>query len=199
MRDLIHKHAHDLREILTHILDFLYFYRGGEQHYVASLWITWGMVPDIGHRISEYLIRTLCALHTANLRRQHGRETTLDQFTTLLQGIATEYSDDLYTPQALTELKEQKEFFVNALRNREPLVKFVRYILFSPKIARLLTLEPRVGPGPRGGYDLRSLDFQPVHHVANPLRFIEEWCKEKTPSPVRSLWILHQLAFSKSE
>ena len=53
----------ECNELLTHIFDFLYFYRGDAEAYVRCVWASWAVIPNIQHRLTDYITRCLCALH----------------------------------------------------------------------------------------------------------------------------------------
>lgn len=58
----IRKWHHCLNEIIAHILDFNYFYDSNSEIYVKGIWSSWLKLPFIYSRISEYLLRTICAI-----------------------------------------------------------------------------------------------------------------------------------------
>lgn len=182
-------------EIITHIFDFLYFYRGDEKHYVRSIWVSWGVIPEIRNRIPSYLIRTICALHSKNIKRQSDRYgISVDQCKQFICEAFAEYPKSPYLKDAIDELETNRDRYIALLKSRELLVKFVRYFLFSPEIGSMIEREPYVSGGSRGGYNLEVLDFSDSL-VKNPLRFIEEFSREKTANKLRSVWMLQQLAF----
>lgn len=186
----------ELNEILTHIFDFLYFYRKDAKHYVRSIWASWGVIPNIRHRIPEYIVRTLCALHANNIRRKDKYKITLDQLKEYLTEIFKNSPDSPYIQEAIGDLNKNYKNYFEALRNRELLIKFVRFFLYSPEIQTMLEREPEVSGGDKGGYQAKVLEFSDIT-VKNPLRFIEEFSRDKSSDKQRSLWLFQQLAFEK--
>lgn len=184
----------EINEILTHVFDFLYFYRKDQLHYVRSIWSSWGVIPNISHRIPDYINRTLCALHSNNLRRKDSYDITIDQLNDCLNKTLELYPDTPYIQDAINQLKLNREQYKQALTNRALFVKFVRYFLYSATIESMITREPDVSGGERGGYILKVEEFTETT-VHNPLRFIEEFSRDKMPDKQRSLWMLQQLAF----
>ncbi len=185
----------ELQEILTHTLDFLYFYKADPHAYVGALWVSWDVIPNIKSRIPEYLTRCLCALHSNNLRRgKEGQEITVDQLHANLLLAQENFPAAIYIPQAIRELEDRRLYYITRLQKRAVLVKFVRYFLHSPtieqKIMRGITpKDPEVG-----SLGFMSGEFSNLR-IANPLRFIEEVSKDRQGDGLRSAWILTQLAF----
>lgn len=184
----------EINEILTHVFDFLYFYRKDQVHYVRSIWSSWGVIPNISHRIPDYINRTLCALHSNNLRRKDSYDITIDQLNDCLIKTMELYPETPYIKDAILQLRHNRAQYKQALKNRALFVKFVRYFLYSPTIESMITREPDVTGGERGGYPLKVSEFTDTV-VHNPLRFIEEFSRDKMPDKQRSIWMLQQLAF----
>lgn len=49
-------------EVIIHVLDLLYFYRGDSALFVDSLWNTWATVPSTVSKLDWYVLRTLLSL-----------------------------------------------------------------------------------------------------------------------------------------
>jgi hypothetical protein len=63
---LVDWHA-EVEEILTHVFDFQYFYGANPRHYVEGIWTSWSVIPNIGMRVPEYVVRTLSAVLSNHL------------------------------------------------------------------------------------------------------------------------------------
>lgn len=180
--------VHEADEILTHVFDFLYFYRGEETPYLRSLWASWATIPHIEDRVGEYITRSLCALYANGLRRENGPDLALETLENNLVKLNKELTNPLYIKKALTELQTKRDRYLSALQKRGPIVKFARHILWSSKVAGLLNRSA----------DPSSLLTPGVfaeQKVSNPLAFASTFSSGKTPDAIRAVWILHQLAY----
>jgi hypothetical protein len=185
----------ELREVLTHVFDFLYFYGKDAQSYIRAVWVSWDVIPNIQNRIQDYITRSLCALQANNLKRgAEGFQITVDQLIRFLNATKEEFPGSIYIPQAVTDLSSRVEYYKRRLQHRTQLIRFVRYFLYSPKIERLLLREPALIAGDGGTYDLPQVEFSAKRPV-NPLRFLTEFSGEKKGDYLRSAWMLTQLAF----
>lgn len=185
----------ELREIVTHVFDFLYFYAGDGASYIRAVWVSWDVIPNIQHRIREYLIRCLCALHSNNIKRgEEGVQITGDQLLEFLRDTHAEFTTSAYLPRAISELENYRDYYLGRLRHRLNLVRLVRYFLYSPEIQRLLRREPVLVSGESGSYDLRPDEFT-TRRPANPLHFISHFSTDKKGDGLRAAWMLTQLAF----
>ena len=189
--DLILKNSKEADEILTHIFDFLYHYRNDPDLYVKSIWASWATIPHIEDRIDEYVVRTLCSLHATNLRRENGIDITFKQTVNSLEDLRSNYPDLAYIPEAISALAQDKKHYVDSLESRVPLIKFSRYFLWSKKISEQFTGESEAALNET---NFRSQQFSDKK-IQNPLRFIEECSQDKTPEPIKSVWILQHLAY----
>jgi hypothetical protein len=184
----------EAQEIMTDTFDFLYFHRGDAPAYVRATWVSWGVVPNIAHRIEEYVTRTLCALAAVNLRAKKTLDATVEQLRTLLTTLHAEFPEGLYVKPALDDLSARPDHYRRRLDDRSPFVRIVRHFLYSPVIEKTLIEEPGArGRRAAGGYPDQPLTFA-EWRVANPLRFLNTFSDDKQPNPARSFWLLHQLA-----
>ncbi len=192
----------EVNELLTHIIDFFYFYREEVQLYIRSVWSSWAVIPNIEHRIPEYLCRTLSALYIKHVGRADGPEITLSILVRELQQLRESSIADTRTAAFIEEalgLLEDEATWVTAIQRRELLVLFAKAFLGSDIIRRSLSAEPTVvSDSSRSGdvYGFSNLEFRD-EPIANPLRFIEHYSStEQKPHLYRSVWLLQQLAFS---
>jgi hypothetical protein len=184
---IIQSQAQNLYEIVTHCFDFLYFYRGDADVYITAVWASWSVIPNIENRISEYLIRSLCALLTKHVRREGGISITIDQLSHLLEKIKRDFPDALYVSQAIYELTVNRSEYEEALSCRRPLALFVRHFLYSTDVEKSLMSSSR-----RDEFKVLEFDHG---RVENPLRFIHEFSRDPAPNHLRAAWLLQQLAF----
>ena len=184
--EILEGEGQSLYELVTHCFDFLYFYRGDPEVYIPALWASWSVIPNIAHRVSDYLVRSLCALYTKNVRREDGVSITLDQLVHLLQQVQQTFADALYVPQAIAELQANREQYADALSKRRPLALFVRHFLYSPEVEKHLLSGDEKN-------EFKALEFGDGR-VINPLRFIHEFSRDPSRNHLRSAWILQQLA-----
>lgn len=191
LRAAIRTQWREVNELMTHAFDFMYFYQREAESYVASIWTSWGVIPNIGHRIPEYLSRTLCALHLNNIRRDNALETTLDACAKHLDALIAESP---LARSARDTLLKERDTYRDRLRRRSPLVKLVRAFLFLPSLSHALFADPSVsGPG-GAGFPAQPLEF-PDNRISNPLRFMSSFATGKIPDANRSAWMLTMLGF----
>ncbi len=194
---IVRRYKHDAAELLTHAFDYLYFYEGGPQAYVESLWASWGVIPNIEHRAREYVLRTAATLYLNHLETRGGDMLALEQARASLEEIAVRHPSLPYVTAALRYLGSERRALQRDLAARVPLLRFARHFLYSPSLAAPLIADP----DPAGGQS--GLSYQPLNlpyeSVRNPLRFINMFSNEAERHNLRSAWILHLLAFAESQ
>lgn len=186
LQQCIESQWHNFCEVITHCFDFLYFYKGDADLYIPAVWASWSVIPDIEHRVREYIVRTLCALFANNLRRKDGLEVTIDQLLNRLKGVKARFPDALYVEQAISDLEQNRTNYSKALGQRRPIVLLVRQFLHSPDVAAKF-----VGEARPTDFKCNVFDDQ---LVGNPLSFIQSFSKDEAPTHARSAWLLQQLA-----
>lgn len=82
--ELAGSHGREVNEMLTHILDYQFFYRQDEVRYIKSIWSSWDVIPNIKERIQSYLIRSACAMLSEKINHENGIEATINRLTDLL-------------------------------------------------------------------------------------------------------------------
>lgn len=178
----------EANETLTHIFDYLYFYRAKDDLYIKSVWSSWAVVPNIELRIPLYITRSLCAL--ASSRKTWNKETIISEMERLLTAlIDNKKSKPDILKEALAELKSNNSKYSALLEARVPFIKFAKAFLYSPTISKKLVSETIPAAS--------SLGFR-RDRITNPLRFLEEHAKEQRPDMLKSLWILQHIAFCNS-
>ena len=202
LRRLLQHWRQDVDETMVHACDFLYFYGKDVDRYIAGIWSSWGTIPNIGTRVRDYVMRTVCAVMATHLRRDENAE---DIARKLVVGALTELQrkglGGRYVDEALTYLNNSwNREILPRVRARRQLVKIVNSFLFSEQIATSLRGEVAIsgGASDREGYTLRvgHLDSQTIR---NPLRFVEIYTESSQPSSIHSAWMLYVLAFCISK
>jgi hypothetical protein len=188
----IRRDARDADEILTHVFDYLYHYHSDSGKYIKAVWVSWATIPNIGDRVSQYVVRCLCAIHSNNLRRENGVSITIDTMFEILTRVREDFPEAQYLRQAIDELTTRREHYIRKLNDRGLLVKFVRYVLFSEDLEREMA---------RGRETVESLKAQYFgdERIANPLAFVEQWSQDNELNPIRSIWMLQYLAHGLSQ
>jgi hypothetical protein len=152
------------------------------------------MIPNIEHRVEQYVTRSICALLSENLRERRRIEFSVAQLRELLEKLAQSFPDALYIPNAISELKARPDHYRKRADLRSPFVSTARRFLYSPYIRQMLASEPGL-PGHKAaaGYPEKSLLFGD-DEVTNPIRFLSAFSNDAKPSVLRSFWLLQQLA-----
>lgn len=196
---LLDRWYHELEEIITHVFDLLYFYGRNIEKYIEGIWMSWSVIPNIGNRVPEYVLRTLCATLSLHLRRgAKAEEICRDQVVRVLEDLAARREGGPYVPLALSYIKDHWEDEIKErLIVRKRLVLVVNGFLYSKTIASKFLGETRlVGKkSRREGYPLRVKKLE-GNKVDNPFHFIETYTDSKFPAAAHAAWLLYILAFS---
>jgi hypothetical protein len=190
--DLIGTRREEVEEVMVHVFDFIYFYGSVADSYVPAIWRSWDAIPSLNRRLSAYVLRTLCAVHSKYWASPKPTQDTITAVTAGMEVVAKTDKDNVYIQEALAYLKNNKELLQEQMRRRRLLIAFVRTFLQSPQILQ----------GVRGqaikqekSTDL-TLDGLPIE---NPLRFIEAQTASTGFSRLRSFLLLTRLAFDTAE
>ena len=195
LSDRIRLRTPHFNEILTHVFDFLYFYRKDPAKFVRSLWASWAVIPNIQSRVPDYVVRSLCALMANHLRRENGLDVACEQLRNQLVQVRSEFPSAAYIGDALATLQDDLEHLKYKVAQRLPIVRFVRNVLYSANPDRDLIQDPLAGMAESGGYNIAALEFD-ERVVSSPLAFVEFFSNEAQGDGAKSAWILHKLAFS---
>jgi hypothetical protein len=200
MRDILQRWHHEIEEIMVHVFDFLYFYGADTTKYIQSIWLSWSVIPNIGVRVPEYVLRTLCAVMANHLRRgAQTIEVTRERVLTELKSLKQGGEGGEYIAQAVDYLENNWDSIVLRLAMRRPLVQFVKSFLYSETVAAELRRDPYTTGGAaarnRAGYDTNYLNFSDMP-IGNPLTFVDAFTGTAPSSPARALWMLYMLAFN---
>lgn len=190
IKDHLRNKNRELEEILVHILDFQLFYGGRSEKYVKSIWNTWSVLPDIDYRITDYIVRTACALLCLELDR-HTKTTVDDCLNEILESLKEISSDDFgYIEHAVNILTddEMRSSITREVSNHIPTIKVAKYILYDKNFnVQLFTNSFDSKLFPRG--------VLTTHKFKNPLEFINENLSKVKNVEADSLWMLINLAF----
>lgn len=188
----IQRYYQEANEILTHIFDFMYFYRRDHDAYLAYIWSSWDVIPNIEDRIDDYLTRSLCAVHVNNLSVAKSADVTVDQVLAVLTKLSTNDTGSNYLGIAAGTLKQKRDAFKLRLHRRTGFVKIALAFLNSPDAARALTHDPESPDGSYSSFSAKK--FSTNQRFQNPLRFIAKYSHDVDPDPAKSLWMLTQVA-----
>ena len=181
----------ELNEVLTACFDFMYFFQSDSNRYIELVWTSWDEIPYIEHRVPDYLIRTLSAIHTKNVFKDNGKDLTIDQYKQDLELIAKKYGKLKYASIALELLKKNRTEIRESLEKRQLLVRLMRGVMWSPEVSK--ELMPSNVAVPKKV--VRSpLEF-PKDPITNPLYYLKETAADKSSSAAKSLGILQHVAF----
>jgi hypothetical protein len=183
----LEKHTREFDEVMTHVFDFLYHYHADPILYLRAIWASWATIPHIDSRVPEYVSRTIAAVHANNLRRQNGLDLTIDSVSTVLGQVQAEFPDAVYIQRALDELARRRRYYRDTLFYRVPLIRFVRYILYSPHLAK------RFQEGSAITESLVPEEFDDTR-IPNPLLFVQRYAQDHKHKFMKSVWILQHLA-----
>ena len=107
----------EINEIITHVLDYYYFYDGKAEQYLGLLWASWTPVPAVRDNINKYLLRSLITVGTS----QPGDVMTkfkesLRAHKKALSDLYNRRPDNPVVKIALESLEnDQVEYYLNAL------------------------------------------------------------------------------------
>ncbi|MES2938926.1 MAG: hypothetical protein V4864_14670 [Pseudomonadota bacterium] len=193
LREVIKYEIRDVTEVMVHVFDFMYFYNSEPEAYVRGIWTSWSAIPQISDRISEYVIRTICAICSKHLTHPKAEESALNQVRQILDGMSASAA---YAPNAVAYIDSHKSEIEQAIVGRLPFIQFVRSFLYSPTLAGTLQADSlSSGPPSRsGGYEMRRGELS-EQRIANPLSFVAAFTRDETPVPAESLVLWQVLAF----
>lgn len=183
-----------VNELLTHIMDFHFFYQRDDEIYIKSIWSSWDVIPNIKDRIEDYILRSACALLSGRLNQKDAVNTTLDRLATLLQIVEGTLQNGQYLTEAQKLLAENREGFVQRINYRLYLVRLAYSFFTDQDLASLLQHERPESGGPYNSMTPKSFASSDI--VSNPLLFIATFSHDHKIDRAKSLWILQNLAFA---
>lgn len=198
-KEKIDKFESVTNEVITHVLDFQFFFQREKEPYIRSIWSSWDVIPNIRDRLSDYIVRSGCALLSDHL--DHGNEPwklALDELGELLEDLAKGGNSGNYLRDAADLLADRRVQFEKSLQARAQLVRLVVAFLTDTGLAARLQHDIGIKGGKSEAYDdQRPLDFQ-APAILNALQFARHFCKDKIVNSKKSMWILQRMAFVAS-
>ncbi|HKR40219.1 MAG TPA: hypothetical protein VJU59_11165 [Paraburkholderia sp.] len=192
LRTIVASHHEELVELVTHILDFQYFYGRNVDLYMTSIWESWDVIPNIQSRIEEYITRTLVAVLSNHQRGDDFINVTYDVVLGQLQRLSDTAAGGQYISLAYQRLRDNKEYFCARLLTRVAVVKLVLAFFYDPgtqvEIARDVATAG-------GRYSTLRVDQLDDWQIRNPLSFLVQYATDRVPNGRKALWMLHKLAF----
>lgn len=182
-----------LNEILTHVLDYQFFYHCDEKKYIHAIWSSWDVIPNIKDRLAEYLMRSACALLSERLNNNDPYKTTLNTLERLLTELSNEHKKSRYLSEAVALLNKERSGFINRLMCRALLVRLAKVFLTDSKLGKRLQHELQEPQGPYASLKVKEFDF---HQILNPFRFVLNYSTDREIDKSKSAWILYKLAFA---
>ncbi|HEX6746792.1 MAG TPA: toll/interleukin-1 receptor domain-containing protein [Longimicrobium sp.] len=172
MRQILGDYHSEVEEIFTHTLDYLYFYGQDSEAYVKTCWYGWTQIPNIAHRIYDYLYRTLSAVMVSHLRRGVEAPRIAIQQVKLILASHNDFGDSGYTELALQLLENEARVLKERLHVTRRLLQVCQTFLYSPQVAEKL-----------------------AH--GSPFRFLWSFTSDSVRAAPTSAWLLNLLAFDQ--
>ena len=192
LRRLLNKLRNHVSEIVTHILDFQYFYQADVSDYLKSVWASWDVIPNIQDRMEDYIDRSLCAALSNNLFVDERYEISVSQVKDCLQSLRAPHTQ--YITQALALLETDAPRFIDSMKAHLPLVKLTYRFLVSADVKRHFEQEHSYSGGAYAA--LKPGKFETSQRIDNPLQFVLRFTDDKSTDEWKSYWMLHQMAFA---
>jgi hypothetical protein len=190
-----------INEVITHVLDFKYFYESTTTAYVSSIWSSWGVLPRGQRRIQEYLLRTLSALLCNHIGREDELGVIRMELINELANITKTETENDYLAEALKILRNEDSWKTLSLQLVAliPIVQLASTFLYSESLAAPFSRERAIHSGSdKEGYKLSKFAFE-RERISNKIRFLLEYATEIVPNSAASMWIMYQLAFSMED
>lgn len=184
---------HQIDEIMVHILDYNYFYRGRTDIYIKGIWTTWLTIPVTLSRIDEYLLRSICAISS-------GKDgTRTDRFHWSYNTLQSELTNLLETGYIPKELLEQvlvvltnNATKVDLLHKHSYLCKLIdvtyEYLL-STDIINDIFVDDLANQQPglmEYSYEVSPGDYEQMR-IQSPIMFLLSYARDAINNPERIL------------
>lgn len=200
LAEIIRQTYPEVSEILTHIFDFQYFYQSDPEIYIASIWASWDVIPNILDRVPEYLVRTLSAIMVLNLTAEDPYRAAAAQVEAELRKLLTLMPEANIIQVALDVLKAKGDDFRRQLISHMPLVAISKAFFFSQDIAAVIAREKSQSRSAKEPF--KANEFDADVQVDNPLSFVYRQSRRSSfsnePDPIKSAWIMTHLAFASA-
>ncbi|GLX79480.1 hypothetical protein tinsulaeT_28200 [Thalassotalea insulae] len=182
----------EVEEIIVHVFDFLYFYRGQESKYIKEIWMTWSVIPNISNRVPEYVVRTTCAILSSHLHRGIASiDSSIEIVKSHLERMLISSPQTPYLTDAIDFIKNDREQLKQLVDSRKTLVRFTKTFLHSESVMSELWAESS------SAQDKVAPHRKLTHYtIDNPLVFLDRHSDRKIVCEAESAWIFYNLAFS---
>ncbi|NDV57021.1 hypothetical protein [Bacteroides sp. 519] len=193
----------EMREIMAHAFDFLYFYNSDLESYIGEIWSTWAELPYMSISIPDYVMRSLCIIVLNQLEHPRIEDEAINKFREIIAKLNTS-KHSVFSNGHLEKVLEyinpspdNEECLKNLqskLIRRKFLVQCVRTFFYSHQIGTLLADEK----WPISNDKLQSLRSLEVPEIpfSNPLRVTELSASSKSLSEAKSYLLYYNLAFN---
>lgn len=182
-----------LNELLTHVMDYQLFFHRDDEKYVRAIWLSWDTIPNIKHRLGEYILRSASALLSGGINNSNSVANSLNRLEQLLTGLQGAHNNGRYLTEALAMLQKNRTAYMKQMQNRVRLVRLVRTFVTDETLALRLQQEKGAAGGPYAAMKIK--DFT-CDAITNPLRFVLHFANNKEPDRVKAAWMLTKLAFA---
>ena len=198
LAEIIRQTYPEVSEILTHIFDFQYFYQSDPEIYIASIWASWDVIPNILDRVPEYLMRTLSAIMVLNLTAEDPFRATANQVEGELRKLLGLMPEANIIQEALRVLKAKRDYFRKQLILHMQLVAISKAFFYCQDIAAIIAREKAQARSAKEPFQANEFDADV--QVDNSLSFVYRQSRRSPfsnePDPVKSAWIMTHLAFA---
>lgn len=185
-----------LNELLTHVMDYQFFFHRDDVKYVQAIWLSWDTIPNIKHRLGEYIVRSASALLSGSINNAQAVPTALARLEALLTDLVAKHNNGRYLPEALAMLQNNKGAYLKQMQNRVRLIRLVRTFLTDDPLALRLQQEKGEAGGPYASLKAKEFTSDPI---TNPLRFVLHFANNKEPDRAKAAWMLTKLAFAAKQ
>ena len=167
----------DVSELVTHVLDFYYFYDGNVDLYLGLLWASWTPVPAVRDNINKYLLRSLVTVGTKKSGTIITRfNDSLNDHVTALKDLSLRKPENRVVKIALERLGDQqvikylKAFFYPGIY----VAQMAKCFLKSIKVHGVLTADESadwVEAKRQSVYNIEDCKF-PGYSIQSPIAFV---------------------------
>lgn len=189
-------HQWYVEEIAVGVLDYICVYDGDDDLYLASIWNSWALVPNVARKLDHYIQRTLAAL---SVRMPSGNNVREDFDATVARALdgfnaVTEQSNSPVIKEAIQRLQSDEalqrlyeEFVASSF-----IARLVR-TFFCESTVHAALLSDRTTSGSESRYDLAPGDYR-EQPVESPIAFLIDRFRDQPvkasvgPCDFESLW-----------
>lgn len=193
--EVVETHRLEVNELLTHVLDFQFFYHQDETRYVNSIWSSWDVIPNIKERLQSYIIRSSCSLLSMNISHEGAIDKTLDRLEQLLVEVRADMGHANYVDDALEILRTDRSVLKVKIQRREMLVRLAKLFFTNRTIAARLDREMQETGGV---YKSLTPGVFDNGQIWNPMRFLGHHCKDRQADRAKALWLIGKVAFMQA-